>query len=451
MKIPFRKLGAAAALSLLLLLAYSGCSNDDDNDSTPPPVWQTENSTCVSAACHGSSTLTRLVVVTGGTIETVPLYVDSAAYVAGVHKAQLCTGCHTDIVVANGVHGSADKTYGGWARFSAKSGTVAQATTDSTRNYGTAAATACATCHADQHDPQSAHINIPRLHTSVRDFGGHAVGENYEDNNCGRCHATCATCHFGSTISNADGAPQELLTGWDLLQANGDNGIANSGPKTEWRMDWTTNVRDHTIRNAQALAASNEVCTSCHIGFYRPAQLGFAMRGSSVDSMLATGIKRHPQVQELALGTVHTTTTCVTCHGPSLHSQRSIEEGPECLDCHAGKDAAHPAVDHATYDIKCIACHTKQRAADFNDGYLSGGQNNWISPETGQIVPVTVKYSELLNWYPHRLSQTVDCNKLCHFDGNRVGALVFPGPVATPPRGPLAPYRVELAAGQTDE
>ena len=63
---------------------------------------------------------------------------------------------------------------------------------------------------------------------------------------------------------------------------------------------------------------------------------------------------------------------------------------------------------------------------------------------------MTVKYSELLNWYPHRMSQTVDCNKLCHFDGNRVGAPPF-GPAMALPRGPVAPYIVNLTGGETDE
>jgi hypothetical protein len=369
-------------------------------------------------------------------------------------SGEKCVSCHTDIESSGGIHGAASKKFGGWARFSTKSGTVQQATTDSTRNYITAASEACKNCHAEQHNSEAAHIRIPRLHTSIRDFQGHSVGENYEDNNCGRCHAACGTCHFESTITNADGTPDDLLTSWDLIQTIGDNAIPNTGPKTEWRMDWTTNVRSHNIRSSADLAASNEVCQSCHIGFYRPAQLGFAMRDGGVDSMYATGIKRHPQVQELALATVHSSNTCVSCHGPSLHDQVSIEDGPECFDCHAGKDVNHPSVNHAAYGIECIACHTKQRASDFADGYQSGGQSNWINPENGLITPVTVKYSELLNWYPHRFSETVDCMKLCHFVGNRVEAPVFPGvepQSPSKPRGPIASYTPSTMAGETDE
>ncbi len=448
----FRNACVASVMSVLLLFAF-GCSDDeDDKNSTPNSPWQSENSTCVSAACHGNADLHKEVTITGGAVETIPLYVDSSSFLAEVHAELRCVDCHTDITLNGQMHGDADKTYGGWARFSAKSGTTALATTDSTRNYGTAASTACATCHTEQHNENAAHIQIPRLHTSVRDFQGHSVGENYEDNNCGRCHATCATCHFKSNITNADGAPQDLLTNWDILQAQGDNGIPNSGPKTEWRMDWTTNVIGHEIRKAEDLAASNEVCSSCHIGYYRPAQIGYAIReGNVLDSMYATGIKRHPQTQELMLGTVHANTTCVSCHGPSLHDQVSIEQGPECIDCHAGKDADHPAQDHSGFGIKCIACHTYQRAADFQDGYLAGGQNNWISPETGFIGPVTVKYAELLDWYPHRLSGDVDCTKLCHYQGNRINAPVFPGFEPVAPRGPLAKYAVSLADSETDE
>ncbi len=367
----------------------------------------------------------------------------------------------TDPAANGGSHGSASKVFGGWARFSAKSGTVALATTDSTRNYGTAASTACANCHAEQHNPNSAHIKIPRLHTSIRNIGGHSVGENYEDNNCGRCHATCATCHFKSAITPKSTAHADLLVqaNWDGVQTSGDNynGV-NWGLATEWDMDWTANVSAHGIRSADTLRAANDVCRSCHIGYYRPAQLGFAMRSSTVDSMMATGIKRHPQFQELALGSVHGGTTCATCHGASLHDQESIEEGPECIDCHAGKDANHPAItNHMSLannvKIKCIACHTKHRASDFNNGYLSGGHNNWINPEVTthtEIGPVTVKYSELLNWYPHYFSKEVACTPLCHFSGNRVGAHVLAGAPAGP-FGYLQPYVVTVPDGETDE
>lgn len=412
-------------LSVLWISVILLASCDDDKKGGG---WQAENSTCITTACHGNPGLTKNLVVTGGATEVIPLFVDSAQYVGTVHKSLACTDCHTDITMAAGTHGAATKTFGGWARFSQKSGTTALATTDSTRNYSTAAATACVACHTQQDNPNAAHILIPRLHTSVRNIGGHSVGENYEDNNCGRCHATCATCHFKSLITPKGPSPEDLLvqSNWDGIQTSGDGyNAVNWNDKTEWRMDWTANVASHQFWNSDTLRSSNDVCRSCHVGWYRPAQLGFALRDAAVDSMYATGIKRHPQFQELSLGSVHNTTMCATCHGSSLHDQVSIDEGPECIDCHAGKNANHPAVNHMALTggvkIKCIACHTKHRAADF----AQNGQNNWVNPDNGEIGPVTVKYSELLNWYPHYLSKEVSCSGLCHFSGNRVGAHVI--------------------------
>lgn len=423
----------------LLAFGLSGCRTDDDDDNQNPvatkSTWKIENSTCISAECHGKPTLSKTVTVTGGASEVVPLYVDSAAFVAEAHDELACADCHTDITVNGSSHGPAMKVFGGWARLSTKSGTVQLATTDSTRNYGTTASTACASCHTQYHNPDAAHIRIPRLReSSVRTLAGHSIGENYEDNNCARCHATCATCHFESEITCADPAPEDLLTSWDQIQTSGDNAISNTSPKSEYRMNWTANVRDHKFRNATDLKSSNKVCQSCHIGWYRPAQIGYTMRGNVADSMYATGVKRHPQFQELALGEAHSATRCVFCHGASLHDQVSIEQGPECVDCHVGKAGSHPTPDHSDFNIKCIACHTNHRAADF----ARNGQNNWINPENGRIGPVVVKYAELLNWYPHRITRSVNCNMLCHFEGNRVGAASF-GAVAGPVR-PTTPY-----------
>jgi len=419
------------ACTLIFVVLIASCKKGDDlNPDTG--TWKAENSTCLTSGCHGNPNLKKDIKVTGGTTETVLLYVDSTEFVATQHKANKCTECHTDITLNGGIHGATKKTFGGWARFSKKSGTTALATTDSTRNYITEASTSCKNCHAEQHNSNSAHIKIPRLRSaSVRNFSGHNVGEKYEDNNCSRCHASCATCHFESEITPQADTHDDLLTqsNWDGVQTSGDNYNGTDwGLATEWRMDWTVNVKSHKMRTATDLKASNDVCRSCHVGFYRPAQLGFAMRGLLLDSMYATGIKRHPQFQELLLGTVHQNTMCANCHGASLHNQISIADGPECKDCHAGKDVNHPAVNHMNLaggvKIKCIACHTKHRAADFG----SNGQNNWINPEVTEypeIGPVTVKYAELLNWYPHYMSKEVNCAALCHFNGNKVGAQTF--------------------------
>lgn len=440
-----------------VLIVIEGCKKDKDEPAPDPGPWKTANSTCITAACHGNQNLKKDIVVTGGAVESVPLYVDSAEFVSTVHKTQLCTACHTDIIMTKGDHGPGVKIYGGWARFSTKSGTKTLATTDSTRNYSTQASVSCNTCHPSQYHANAAHTKIPRLKgASVRDIGGHQVGEAYEDDNCSRCHATCGTCHFESEITPKKETHADLLiqSNWDGVQTYGDNynGI-NWGDATEWRMDWTKNVRTHDFRSKATLNASDDVCRSCHIGFYRPPQQGFAMRGSIVDSMHATGVKRHPQFQELSLGSLHQNTTCGTCHGGSLHQQVDITQGPECIDCHAGKDVNHPAVNHMNLadgvKIKCIACHTYHRASDFS----GSGQSNWINPETTypEVGPVVVKYNELLNWYPHYMSTTVNCAALCHFEGNRVGAHTIATDKSVPVR-PVTSYSTPIPPpGETDE
>jgi len=439
-------------IPMVIVLIVNGCKKEDPDDSG----WKTANSGCLTASCHGNPALKKDIMVTGKTIESIPLYVDSAAYVNTQHKDQLCTGCHTDILVKNGTHGSSTKIFGGWARFSKTSGTKALATPDSTRNYSTAASTACKTCHTEQYNENSAHIKISRLReASIRDFGNHKVGEAYEDNNCSRCHATCATCHFKSEITHKVAFYGDLQqqSNWDGVQTAGDNyNNVNWGDATEWRMDWTKNVSSHEFRTKADLNGSNDVCRSCHIGFYRPPVQGFAMRNGVVDSMYATGIKRHPQYQELSMGTAHNTTTCGTCHGKSLHNQVNIAGGPECIDCHAAQGANHPSINHMSLKdgvkIKCISCHTSHRASDFS----GSGQSNWINPEVTshkEIGPVVVKYSELLNWYPHYMTKTVNCTALCHFDGNRVGAHVM-GPLSIP-ASPKIPYILPAFTRDSDE
>lgn len=443
-------------IPLTILAMVMGCKKDDDDPEPIPTDWQAANSTCVTSDCHGNQNLKKDITVTGGAVESVPLYVDSAAFLTTVHKTQLCTSCHTDIIMTKGSHGPATKSFGGWARFSTKSGTKTMATTDSTRNYSTEASQSCNACHPTQYNANSAHIKIPRLKgASIRDFGGHPVGEAYEDNNCSRCHATCGTCHFESDITPKVPTHADLLiqSNWDGVQTLGDNynGV-NWGDATEWRMDWTANVRTHNFRSAETLNSSNDVCRSCHIGFYRPPQVGYTMREGTVDSMYATGVKRHPQFQELSLGSIHQNTTCGTCHGGSLHQQVNITQGPECIDCHAGKDASHPAINHMNLSggvkIKCIACHTSHRASDFN----GSGQSNWINSEIvsyPEIGPVVVKYNELLNWYPHYMSKTVNCAALCHFEGNRVGAHTIAD--KSIPNRPKVPYIVPTHPGESDE
>ena len=152
------------------------------------------NSTCFM--CHSNLTLKKTVNLSNGTQEFVPLFVDSTKFKTNKHAALLCVNCHTDITTANQFSHQLAKTYGGWARFSAKNDTVT-ATGERTRNYYTAAAMSCNKngCHTTKasFDSSAHHTTYKQTHASLRTVNGESVGEAFVNNDCNRCHLTCAT------------------------------------------------------------------------------------------------------------------------------------------------------------------------------------------------------------------------------------------------------------------
>jgi hypothetical protein len=434
---------------------YFALKTTDDSGNTSPlsnspnaETLQNPSITgCVTPSCHGNQSLAKTITIPNKPDETVPLYVDLAAYEASTHGSVGCTTCHTDIVVQGGVHGGVGKSYGGWARYSASQsvdlGGTIPAGEEDTRNYYTAASMACAQsgCHTTHSGfASTAHRTIFKLRaSSVRSVAGHAVGEDYVVGNCNRCHSSCATCHFESTISRKDTSADDIANHWAEIQSNGDGGVSNASALTEWAMDWTTNVRDHNFRSGASFGSSSEVCRSCHIGYVKPPAWGFYETTGGADSLKATGVRRHPQYQELNRGnSAHNDKQCASCHD-NVHSYPGTDyvwaQGGDvqCVDCHTAQQSGHYA-NHE--NVACIGCHTGGLARDVGQ---TDGHNVWIDPVTNQVRPVVVKYSEPITWYTHTWNTGEGaCGTRCHYTGNRVGAPPFAGVVSyvpTPSQG----------------
>lgn len=412
-------------------------TDDDGNASalsnSPSATTLLSETITACVSCHGNESLVKTITIPGKPSQTVPLYVELAAYLGSTHRSLECTQCHTDIRLTNGTHAGVAKGYGGWARYSASQaiayGQSIPAGQEDTRNYHTAAALSCAQtgCHANHASfANSAHRTIYKLRgSSVRTVAGHAVGEAYVTGNCNRCHATCATCHFESRITRADTTGDDIANHWEEIQANGEGAVANASALTEYAMDWTTNVRTHTFRTPDWFLESNEVCRACHIGYARPTAWGFyELPEGGVDSLRATGLRRHPQYQELTRGTsAHRTLTCARCHTdvhalPGAPYVWAAAGDAQCTNCHAGHNTFHRSV-------ACIGCHTGGLARDVGQ---TDGHSVWVDPVTRQVRPVIVKYSEPITWYTHNWSTAEGtCVTRCHYAGNRVGALPLAG------------------------
>lgn len=396
--------------------------------------------------CHANNALAKSVTLTSGAVETVPLYVDSVQFKASTHRALLCVQCHTDITSANlFTHSGANglvKTYGGWARFSAKNDTVT-AGRERSRNYYTAAAMSCnkSGCHT-QHagfDSSTHHTTWRQRQAHVHTVNGESVGEAYTNNDCNRCHTSCATCHFRTNKIQA--AAGDVLPMWDSLQAYGDGGsLARVGKMTEYAMDWTVNVISHTFTTGDSLRQSNAVCQSCHIGYYKPPMSGFLSEEAPYPKVLGTNIRRHPQVQETAMSQKHSSMKCAQCHTnvhayPGRKHDWQAEGDVKCQTCHT---MTSHYTQHTTVD--CIACH-------FTGFARSKGQaahDVWRWPDAGNRVrPLVVKYNEAINWYPHsivRPDPAKVCAAMCHYAGNIIGASVITGVAGTAD----VPLRFEL-------
>jgi len=388
---------------------------------------QITNTQCL--ACHGNLTLQKTVEIAGGT-EIVPLYVNETLYNSNTHGSLQCVQCHTDITSANlythpaGGVNALSKTYGSWARFSKSDTTLNSDGSPRTRNYYTAASLSCSNsgCHVEKNNfTNTRHHTIWRMKNAhTKSVNGDIVGENY-DKTCSRCHTTCGTCHFKTTkVQKYVG---DVLSIWDSLQALGESGFPNAGPMTEWAMDWTTNVESHEFVTPTQLKADNDVCRSCHVGYYRPSTYGYLSEEPPYPTANGTSIKRHPQYYELLQSSSHNAVTCATCHS-NVHSYPDgdfdwqTEGDVICQDCHTPSNH-YP--QHTTVD--CISCH----ATGFAKSVGQNGHDVWRWPINNRVRPLAVKYKEAVSWYPHNIEKpdpVTSCAAKCHYDGNLVGASV---------------------------
>lgn len=381
--------------------------------------------------CHSNPSLSKTITLSTGATEAIPLYVDSLRYNGSTHRQLLCVQCHTDITQTNlyshtGTNSLA-KHYGGWARFSAKNDTVA-AGGERTRNYYTAAAMSCNKngCHS-QHaafDSSTHHVTWRQRQAHVRIVNGESVGEAYVNNDCNRCHTSCATCHFKTNKIQAGAG--DVLAIWDSLQAFGDGGsLSRVGKMTEYAMDWTVNVASHSFETGDSLRATNAVCQSCHLGYYKPPMNGFLSEEAPYPKAWGTNIRRHPQAQETALSAKHSSKNCAQCHTnvhayPGRRHNWQDEGDVKCQTCHT---VTNHYPQHTSVD--CISCH-------FTGFGRSKGQNAhdvWRWPlANNRVRPLVVKYNEAINWYPHQIARpdthTV-CASKCHYQGNLIGASVI--------------------------
>jgi hypothetical protein len=393
-------------LTLLLIVAFAACTMMTKPDSAA--TVSSANAKCF--ACHSNKNLTMKV----GS-ESVPLYVDRAAYAAGKHGKAECTACHTGMKPTP-PH-NAKRTYGSWARFSAKNADTAK-----TRNYYVVDGNACLACHKGARYSafmKSEHATIkdmkfvadgkPRVEIKVKGTDGkvYVLDETFAGNeaDCARCHIStnCGTCHWKTQIKQKQAG--NILDLWTRYDKPSD---AAKGAMSEYGMDWTVNIASHEFLGKAALTKSNDVCTACHIGYYQGDKSAPAI------GVQGTGIRRHPQVQELQLsakrGVHKSMQLCTDCH-TELHDVllRNTEHGgrtggkTQCVNCHADK-----AMKKVHADVSCTGCH---------DAEL-GVQRD---AEMKMIVPMAVKHLLMESWPSHNLTKEVNCGK-CHFAGNKFGA-----------------------------
>ena len=384
---------------------------------TPTPEVSV-NEQCL--ACHS---IANIAMTVGA--ESVPVYVDAAAFTTGKHGSAQCTDCHVGFDM-NPPH-TVERIYGSWARFSVK-----DTDTTKSRNFYTVTADACLACHTDAKYaamPQSEHGTIkdmkfeadgsPRLEQTVKGSDGkdYTVNESFDPPDCERCHiqTNCGTCHWNSKITQKQEG--NVLDLWTMFDADSDKA---KGAMTEYSMDWTVNVASHEFRSAETLKSSNEVCSACHVGYYQGDKSKPAL------GLAGIGIRRHPQTQELALsaarGVHETMQLCTACH-TDTHEMvlKNTEMGGRtgstltCATCHA--DKAMAGENHKT--VTCAACHDAELGV-----HLDGGL----------VVPMALKHSVEESWPSHNLTTDVLCAK-CHVAGNTVGAStqVTPGPIHSKP------------------
>jgi len=392
-------------VAVLILLAIAGCTKNKfkltRSEPTDIPFYNPVNDTCF--ICHNVSTLKK-TIQTSPVAEIVPLYVNRDKFARSLHRGQSCQECHTDIVLHKG-HPDVPKTYGGWANFSAEDTLL-------TRNYTTQAAIACPNCHGRSSFLSSQHYLIGKITASHSEpMNGTQIGRDYDKAKCGKCHLTCATCHFkGVWIRKTYGV--EVTDLWSQL-LNGQSEQA-ADDMTNWAIDWTANVESHDFAIAEDLSSSNDLCRMCHTGYYT----GYNVTGyyhpdnqTDFDSIVSQGIQKYPKYEEWTFlsGNIlvdvaasypvldsiykkvrnsdHYSMKCVNCHD-QIHSLTPIT----CLKCHPDK-LISPDQEHS--GIGCEACHDATmkpfRVIDS------------VFPFSSTVRAAAIKDNKVIDWRSHMI------------------------------------------------
>lgn len=429
-----RKKTIIIGVALLILIAIAGCTKNKFKlvrlQPTDIPYYNPVNDTCF--ICHNVATLKKTITTSLGT-ETVPLYVNRDKFARSLHRGQNCQDCHTDIVLHKG-HPDVPKTYGGWANFSAEDTLL-------TRNYTTQAAIACANCHTDHADfLSSQHYLIGKIIASHSEpLNGTQIGKDYDKAKCGKCHLTCATCHFKGT--RIQQSPGDITDFWSQL-LNGQQ-LPDADGLTNWSIDWTTNVESHDFNIAEDLTSSNDMCRMCHTGFYTNYnKTGYYHPDNTTDfdSVVSQGIQKYPKYEEwrflsgnisVMTGTnndtlnfiysevrnsSHYSMKCIDCHD-RIHSLTRIT----CLnnDCHEhdGK-AFQPGTLHS--DVGCVACHDATMKT-FRVIY---------SRDSSVVRAAAIKDNEVIDWRSHMIVKPERIPSFCIYKcHNPVGQGTVGAPV----------------------
>jgi len=429
-------------IASLIILGIFGCSKNKfkltSSQPTDIPYYNLANDTCF--VCHNVSTLKKTMDTELGT-EIVPLYVNREKFSRSIHRANRCVDCHADIVWDNvkKEHPIVPKYYGGWANFSAED--IIQG-----RNYYTKASVSCVNCHTDQSEFfSSQHYLIKDIKNSrmeINIYNGIEIGKDYIGNEakCGKCHLTCATCHFkGEKAQEATG---EITDFWSQLLKGEKIGVDGL---TNWAIDWTTNVEAHTFATGEELRSSNDLCRICHTGFYTNyEQKGYYHPDGFLywDSLVSQGVNKYPQFEELQFlfGNIYVNTGIPNLD--SLYSDisnegHSIKKG-KCLDCHNNSPAqihslalpsckdngCHPGIAFKKaglhQDIVCVACH---------DATMEPWREPNLGGKVDTVKVAAVKNNKVINWHSHMIIKpdgvnTNYCERKCHNPetGRRIGA-----------------------------
>ena len=417
-----RKLVTLGVVSLIIL-GVTGCSKNKSRltRSQPAdiPYYNPANEICFAYPCHGDSALKRVITTDLGT-EIVPLYVNREKFARSLHRANRCLDCHTDIVKG---HTQVPKTYGGWVNFSAED-------TIQTRNYTTRASTTCVNCHTGQAGfLSSQHYlieDIKNSHQETNPRNGIEIGKDYDKAKCGKCHLTCATCHFKAVrirTVHGIGGEDDVWDIWGYL-LRGER-LEQADEMTNWAIDWTSNVEAHNFATGEELNNSNDLCQICHTGFYTNYnKTGYYHPDglTDFDSLVSQGVEKYPKYEERKLIKgdimVHTGIpsldaayesivnegvmkdySCTYCHD-RIHSLTPVT----CYKCHDDKriPSGKPHID-----VACIACH-------------DATMNVWRDPDADDTVRVAaIKNNKVIDWRSHMLvkpdGETTDfCERKCH-------------------------------------